>query len=302
MRITWYVVAACGVLYGTGCVDKASKTNDNAQIASGRGATTSGSGVPSSGSGAVGGAASGTSGVGAVAASGAGGTLGSSGVGAASAGKSGGGGAGGAPIDAGSDENDAGEIMSMAGNAASGAGGVGAGGESGAVAGASGEAGASAAGMSAPNPALVAGTGKNCASYAMPSNGKCGTYYCGVDQATLTMAIDPMAVCGGDPDFTCNGNLVTSVGSCARMVKSANIAASNDTLRPLVQDCVYKDATIKAKVPPACLSCFVNAAVCAGDNCLLQCLSGDSPACDNCRKQNNCEQPVFSCGGLPSPF
>ena len=98
-----------------------------------------------------------------------------------------------------------------------------------------------------------------------------------------------MALCGGDPDFTCNGNLVT-------------IAASNYSLRPMIQDCVYKDATIKAKVPPACLSCFIDAAVCAGDNCLLQCLSGDSPTCDSCRKQNDCEQPVFSCGGLPSPF
>jgi hypothetical protein len=157
-------------------------------------------------------------------------------------------------------------------------------------------------GTTAPNPALVAGTGTKCASYATPANGKCGTYYCGVDLATLSMALDPSTMCGKDADFTCNGNLVPAVGTCARRVKSENLFDSNDALRPKVEACVYEDAVIKEKVPNACLACFINAAICAGDNCLTQCLAGDSPGCDSCRKQNNCEAPVFSCAGLPSPF
>jgi hypothetical protein len=162
--------------------------------------------------------------------------------------------------------------------------------------------GTTAPATTAPNPALVAGTGTMCASYATPANGKCGTYYCGVDLATLSMALDPSTMCGTDPDFTCNGNLVPAVGTCARRVKSENLFDSNDALRPKVEACVYEDAVIKEKVPAACLNCFINAAICAGDNCLTQCLAGDSPGCDNCRKQNNCEAPVFSCAGLPSPF
>ena len=157
-------------------------------------------------------------------------------------------------------------------------------------------------GTTAPNPALVAGTGTSCASYATPMNGKCGSYYCNVDLPTLTMAIDPMTVCGKDPEFTCNGNLVIAVGTCARQVKSENLLDSNDALKPKVEACVYEDAVIKQKVAPECLSCFIGAAICAGDNCLTQCLAGDSPGCDACRKQNNCEAPVFSCGGLPTPF
>lgn len=59
---------------------------------------------------------------------------------------------------------------------------------------------------------------------------------------------------------------------------------------------------IKGVTSSECLACTIDAAQCAGDNGLIQCLAGDSAQCDACRKENNCDQPVFSCGGLPTPF
>lgn len=168
--------------------------------------------------------------------------------------------------------------------------------------GAAGATGEPPTGTTGPNPALVAGTGTSCASYTMPAGGKCGSYFCGVDLPTLTMASDPTAVCGNHPELTCDGTLVVAVGTCARQVKSENLLDGNDALRPKIQACVFEDATIMQKVAPECVACYVSAAICAGDNCLTQCLAGDSPGCDTCRKQNSCEAPLFECGGLPSPF
>jgi hypothetical protein len=111
-----------------------------------------------------------------------------------------------------------------------------------------------------------------------------------------------MAKCGGDIELLCRNAVITAVGMCARTVKGQMPLATNEMLRPMVQDCVFQDAEIKAKVTPDCLACTITAAECAGDNCLAECLAGDSALCDSCRKMNNCDQPVFACGGIPSPF
>jgi hypothetical protein len=176
--------------------------------------------------------------------------------------------------------------------------------QAGAPAAGSGEAGMGAAGApsTAPDPSLVIGTGASCSSYGAPANGKCGGYFCGVDQVTLQKAVDPTAICGGAVDLLCSNATITAVGNCARQVKSQMPLASNDVLRPMVQDCVYQDAMLKMKVTPECLACTITAAECAGDKCLAQCLAGDSAGCDSCRKTNNCDQPVFACGGIPSPL
>jgi hypothetical protein len=167
-----------------------------------------------------------------------------------------------------------------------------------------GEAGGGAAGMpsTGPDPSLVMGTGAMCSSYGAPMNGKCAGYFCGVDQETLTKAVDPMAKCGGDIDLLCRNSVITAVGMCARQVKGQMPTAPNEALRPMVQDCVFQDAEIKANVTPDCLACTIAAAECAADMCLAECLAGDSALCDSCRKMNNCDQPVFECGGIPSPL
>ena len=291
-------------LGSSACLDKASKSNDGESSGTKSAATMSTDGAQRGASGASG------SGVMSAGASGAAGssrtTTGASGAMATAMGPKSAGTAATTPPKtdmsgaAGHDGDDAGITPPTNENAA------GAGAETAGAGATGGEAGAPGTtepvGTTAPNPALVAGTGTNCASYATPANGMCGTYYCNVDLPTLTMAIDPTTVCGKDPEFTCNGNLVIAVGTCARQVKSENLLDSNDALRPKVESCVYEDAVIKQKVAPECLSCFITAAICAGDNCLTQCLAGDSPGCDACRKQSNCEAPVFSCGGLPTPF
>jgi hypothetical protein len=180
-----------------------------------------------------------------------------------------------------------------------GAGGVGAAGESGAPEAGTGEAGMSSTG---PDASLVTGTGSMCSSYVMPENGKCGGYFCGVDLATLQEAVDPMAKCGGDADILCRNAVITAVGHCARQEKGKNPAAPNEQLTPLVEACVFQDAELKEKVTSDCLACTITAAECAADNCLGECLAGDSAVCDSCRKMNNCDQPVFECGGIPSPL
>jgi hypothetical protein len=149
---------------------------------------------------------------------------------------------------------------------------------------------------------LVTGTGGSCQSYSEPEGGKCGGWYCGVDQATLTKAVDPSAICGGNVELLCSNAVPTAVASCARTAKTANITATNDELRPMIRDCVFQDMAIQQGSTPECVDCLIDAAACASDNCLTQCLTGDSPGCDSCRKENNCDQMVFSCGGLPAPI
>jgi hypothetical protein len=276
--------AALVALACMSCVDTASKSNDNAQSAAGAsGAATAGAGTGAGAGAGAGGAAAGSSAAGTVARAGAGGA----GVSGSAAGSGGMVATGGMSAD-----DDAG--VPTAGAMA----------QAGAPAAGSGAAGTGAAGepSTAPDPSLVTGTGASCSSYGAPMNGKCGGYFCGVDQATLEKAVDPAAKCGGAVDLLCSNATITAVGNCARQVKSQMPLASNDVLRPMVQDCVYQDAMLKMKVTPDCLACTITAAECAGDKCLAQCLAGDSAGCDSCRKTNNCDQPVFACGGLPSPL
>jgi hypothetical protein len=130
----------------------------------------------------------------------------------------------------------------------------------------------------------------------------CAGWYCGVNQDTLAQAVDPGAKCGTDVELLCHGSVVSAVGRCSRMLKATMIAASNSELRPLVRQCVFEDMQIRARTSPECLDCAIDAASCASDNCLLQCLAGDSPQCDTCRIAAGCDQKVFSCGGLPAPI
>lgn len=144
------------------------------------------------------------------------------------------------------------------------------------------------------------GSGESCQSYTEAADGMCASWYCGVTEAELMAAVDPNAKCGGNVPLLCAGTVTAAVGTCARRLKAENFNKTNDELRPLVRDCVYEDADIKAAVPEDCLDCTIDTAACAADNCLVQCLAGDSPTCDSCRRAANCDQSTFSCGGLPA--
>jgi hypothetical protein len=168
----------------------------------------------------------------------------------------------------------------------------------GSISGTAGAAGPAVAGGAVAGSALRAG----CSSYQPPANGMCGGRYCGVTEEMIARESTPNAKCSSTAAFKCEGRIVLVVGACARRIKSAMPFASNDELRPMIRDCVFEDAEIKQMLNDECLSCFIDAAQCAGDNCLIECLAGDSASCDTCRLDNNCEQPVFPCTGLPNPF
>jgi hypothetical protein len=150
-----------------------------------------------------------------------------------------------------------------------------------------------------------------CQSYS-PVSGtgdakKCASWYCGVTLAEMkTHYVQGMGICATRPaEEICDNKIPIDVGKCAREIKSANLGASNESLRPKVIECVRKanmtDYTLE-KLPDNCLNCFVDVANCAGDKCLIECLLDDNKDCDACRLKNNCDQKVFTCGGLPNVF
>jgi hypothetical protein len=147
------------------------------------------------------------------------------------------------------------------------------------------------------------GTGESCHSYTPVEGDKCQGWYCGVTEQELSDAIDPKAKCGGNVPLLCKGSVTIKVGDCARSVYTNNLDKGPEELKPLVRDCVYKDAEeIKAAVPEACLDCTIDVAICASGPCLGPCLGGDSEGCDTCRLANHCDQKVFACGELPAPI
>jgi hypothetical protein len=155
-----------------------------------------------------------------------------------------------------------------------------------------------------PDPDLppVAGTAgpAGCYSYTTPSDGMCGSHYCGVTEAQLRAEIPDDSVCG-DAEFACSGNLVTVSGDCARRIKGNMPFASNEALRPSIVNCVNEDPEIAERVSAGCLDCFLDALDCVSQACLTDCLNGNSPQCDACAQSAGCFDPVFSCGGLPNP-
>jgi hypothetical protein len=152
----------------------------------------------------------------------------------------------------------------------------------------------------------VAGTAESaqCTSFVAATDSACYGYYCGVTEATIAAELSSSRKCQIPADMLCAGTVPQKVATCARSVKSnpANIFASDEEIRQETQDCVFEDAAIKAVASEDCMGCYLDGAQCASDNCLTQCLTGDSADCDACRMENNCNQPVPGCGGLPTPF
>jgi len=143
----------------------------------------------------------------------------------------------------------------------------------------------------------------HCLSTSPAENGMCSSHFCGVTEEQLAAAISADSVCG-DAATTCEegGRLAKKVTDCSIEVKATNLGKSNEQLRPVVQACVYKDAEFKARVNEECLGCFLDVAECAGDKCLVQCLTGSPAVCDKCRIDQGCEKPLFKCAGLPDPL
>lgn len=153
-----------------------------------------------------------------------------------------------------------------------------------------------------PATSTIAGsaTKNKCSSYGAAKSGMCGSYYCGVTEAQIMSELPADTLCP-DPTRICDATLVKVVGDCARNTKALNLGLANAQLKPKVEACVLKNPTF-ADLSTSCIGCFLDVALCAGDKCLLECLTGDSAGCDSCRAKNNCDKPVFSCAKLPNPF
>ena len=147
----------------------------------------------------------------------------------------------------------------------------------------------------------VSGTGNSCESYTLPNAEMCGSWYCGVSLQTLKGAVAPAAVCGSSVELICTGSAVATVADCARMIKVSMPFASNEQLRPMVRDCALKDTELQQGARNECLDCIFDGFACTADNCLVQCLAGNSPDCDKCRLDAKCDQKSFECAGLPWP-
>jgi hypothetical protein len=157
----------------------------------------------------------------------------------------------------------------------------------------------------APQASKIPGSAEaaGCSSYGLPMGGMCAGYYCGVTIDDVRAELKPGSLCDPDPEKICDGGLTREVGKCARETKSnpANAFDTDAQIRMKVQACVLKNAKY-AETDVDCLGCFLDAAQCASDNCLTQCLTGDSATCDKCRMDAECNQTVPSCAGFPSPF
>lgn len=151
------------------------------------------------------------------------------------------------------------------------------------------------------------GTRNNCTTFDPPSGGMCGGIYCAINEELLSQALKETPSfpkgCGAVPaDLICSGLTARTVAACARAVKSAAPFALNPELRDKVQACVLQEAEVKAKMPESCLECYIDSAICSGDNCVIECLGGDSFACDKCRLDKGCSRPVATCTGFPNPL
>jgi len=152
-------------------------------------------------------------------------------------------------------------------------------------------------------PESIAGStiAAGCAADTPRSGEMCGGYYCGVSEATLRAAIDPASTCGGSITYACDGAIVRIIGACTRSAKSQMPTAPEPELRTAILECANQDEDVQ-QIAPDCISCFVDVAVCASNECLAACLAGDSPGCDACQREKKCQQPVFACSGLPNPL
>ncbi len=151
------------------------------------------------------------------------------------------------------------------------------------------------------------GTQNNCSTYGLPTGGMCGGIYCAIKEELLSQALEETPNfpngCGAVPSgLICSGITARTVAACARKEKSAAPFANNAELRPKIRACAYLEAELKAKMPESCLNCYLDSAECSGDNCLIDCLGGDSATCDKCRLDKGCSRPVADCTGFPNPL
>jgi hypothetical protein len=126
--------------------------------------------------------------------------------------------------------------------------------------------------------------------------GGCYGFYCGTNSNSLFAALTDDSVCGSTAQvwIICNGDTSEEASRCARE------HALDDDPTEGTRTCVRESEAL-APVSDACLECYVQSSACARENCLSDCLGGDSAQCDTCREEAGCTPDFYTCAGLPNP-
>ncbi len=126
--------------------------------------------------------------------------------------------------------------------------------------------------------------------------GGCYSFYCGTNSNSIKAGATSSAKCGTDGEiyYACEGSTTRKTSECARI----------NALRPdphaAARDCVREESDLDV-ISDACLECYLDSADCARENCISECLEGNSAGCDACRQENGCTPNFYECAGLPDP-
>jgi hypothetical protein len=120
----------------------------------------------------------------------------------------------------------------------------------------------------------------------------------------------------GDMGETTMGDATMPPGMCMNAEDGAILASMDvaDATSTAATDCylggatedeAYVTCTSEALIDETgltagCVDCFVQSALCAKNNCLVECLS-DPVACETCREENGCTSSFYECSGLAVP-
>jgi hypothetical protein len=88
---------------------------------------------------------------------------------------------------------------------------------------------------------------------------------------------------------------------------SGNQSLSDEEKAMMTGDCALNGKgtqeglkTILEGMSDTCISCYVDAVICAAQKCIAPCGAGTAAECDACRDEQGCTSDFFTCSGLPS--
>lgn len=140
-----------------------------------------------------------------------------------------------------------------------------------------------------------------CWSLAEPAgDNQCAGFYCNWSPDQIDCQVKESAICK-EVDarrLGCDSTMQNTVAACARTVQARLFLAGGD----FVEDTIACAADeIDVKIEDDCMRCYVESANCARNECLGECLAGDTKECDACREVNGCTPDFHECIGFPDP-
>lgn len=131
-----------------------------------------------------------------------------------------------------------------------------------------------------------------CTSADGPRN-ECAGRYCDATQCQLLQSSNRGACSNrGDLVLVCEGVMWSVMSQCAR---ASALSPEGDLS---VERCAYDNALPEGASEP-CVACYVEATVCARNECSGQCIAGDGLECDLCMQEAGCFALLDRCSGLP---